>query len=231
MKTSILSKVIVGISLVASIIIPTSLNAQVDIPSINGIRDFDFGLACELTLKQGDKPSISITGDEHAISELYFRVSVDRLVIRTHKKHQHKDDVKIVLVVPDINELSLSGVVDLYTPSTLNFDNFRIEVSGVANIDIKVKTEKFVLLASGVLDAEISGETKEMKLDISGTGTLDAIDLTSSNCSIDISGLGSAEVNATENLDASVSGMGKIGYTGHPRVYAHTSGFGRIRKL
>ena len=231
MKTLICKRALTKVFLAVAIAAPMSLAAQIDIPNINGIRDFDFGLACELTLKQGDKPSLVITGDEDAISELYFRTSVDRLTIRTHQRHQHKEDVKITLTVPEINELAISGVVDLYTPNTLNFDRMRVEVSGVADLNMKIKAQQFTLYASGVLDADLSGETKDLKLDISGTGSLDATELNTTNCKVDISGMGTAEVNATENLDASVSGMGKIGYTGHPRVYAHTSGFGRIRKL
>jgi len=77
----------------------------------------------------------------------------------------------------------------------------------------------------------VEGEAKEFKLDLSGVTDIDASNLVSANCDVEISGMGSAEVNVTENLDASVSGMGKIAYTGHPRVHANTSGIGRIRRL
>ncbi len=230
MKTTILRKSIIGICLVASLIVSNKTFAQVSTPDIKGIKDFDLALACELTLKQGDIASINIEGDEDALSELYFKTFGDKLIIKTHKKHQHKDDVKITLVVPDLNELTISGVVDLITPKTVNFNKFNLEVSGVAYIQMSLKSEHFDLDASGVLKGEIIGEVRDMKLDISGMGTLDASELKSLNCEIDISGMGNAEINVSENLDASVSGMGKIAYSGHPRVHANTSGLGRIRK-
>lgn len=231
MKTSILSKCIAGLCLAASLSIPSYLAAQVNTPDIKGVSDFDLSIACELTLKQGDKPSLQITGDEDALSEIYFRSFGDQLVIKSHKRNQHKEDVQITLVVPDLNKLSLSGVVDLTTPTEVNFSNLRLDVSGVANIELNLKSQKFSLDASGVLKAKIIGETKDMKLEISGTGNLNASDFKSYSCDVNISGMGDAEINVSEELEAEVSGMGKIAYTGHPRVNANTSGFGRIRKL
>lgn len=231
MKTSIITRTIVGLCLATMLAFPSNLTAQVNVPDINGIKNFDLNLACEVTLIQGDKPSLNITGDEDALSEIYFKSFGDKLVIKTHLHHQHKDDVKITLTVPDINEFSISGVVDLVTPSTINFNNFSLEVSGVADLDMKIKSQKFNLDASGVLKGEIAGEAKEVKIDISGVGHLYASNLISTNCEVDISGMGDAEINVSEELEASVSGMGKISYAGHPRVNANTSGFGRIRKL
>jgi len=231
MKTSIVNKTIIVISLLALLSTPNNLFAQINVPDIKGIKDFDFSIACELTIVQGDNASIEITGDEDELSEIYFKTFGDELLIKTHKKHQHKEDIKVTLVVPNINELSLSGIVDVKTPNTLNFSNFSIEVSGVANIDLKIKSQKFQLDASGVLKGDVTGETTALNLDISGMVDLDASGLVSTNCEVDISGMGSAEVNVIENLDASVSGMGKIAYTGHPRVHANTSGIGRIKRL
>jgi hypothetical protein len=230
MKTSIITKTILGLC-IAAIFVPTNLLAQLNIPDIKGVKDFDISIACKLTIIQGDKPSLQITGDEDEISEIYFKSFGDELIIKSHKRHLHKDDVKITLVVTDINKLSISGAVDLYTPKTLNFEKFSMEVSGVADIDMSIKTQQLKLDASGVLRGEVVGEAKEMDLDISGVVDLDASNLISNNCEVDISGLGSADVNVIDNLNASVSGMGKISYAGHPRVHASTSGIGRIRRL
>jgi hypothetical protein len=231
MKTSIVTRIIIGLCLTVSLIIPQHLFAQVNVPDIKGVKDFAINIACELTVIQGDVPSLKFTGDEDDLNAIYFKSFGDQLTIKTHKNHQHKDDVKITLVVTDLSRLSIGGAVDLFTPGILNFSNFNLEVSGVANIDMKIKSQEFKLDASGVLKGEIVGEAKEMNLDISGLVDIDASNLVSTNCEVDISGMGSAEVNVTETLDASVSGMGKIEYAGHPRVHASTSGFGRIRRL
>jgi len=43
-----------------------------------------------------------------------------------------------------------------------------------------------------------------------------------------LSGLGSAEVNVTDELDASVSGVGSVEYHGRPNLRRHVSGLGDV---
>ncbi|RPH33306.1 MAG: DUF2807 domain-containing protein [Bacteroidales bacterium] len=221
--------VCLGIGL--SSILPSKLYAQISIPDITGVKEVSLNLACKVTLIQGDKPLLSITGDEDVLEDLKVSVRGDELIIRNNNHHQHKSDVSITITLPDLKEISLGGVVDITTPNQIKFDNLKVEVGGVANLDLNIKTKAFELDASGVLSGNIIGETKDLKIEISGVGKLDASEFKSENCDVDVSGIAKAVVYAVEQLDASVSGLGKISYVGRPIINRSCSGFGWISRL
>lgn len=211
--------------------LPISLHAQPKTTDITGITKVEFSLACEVTLLQGDKASLVINGDEDALEDVHVKVSGEKLEVYNKSHHQHKDDVEITITIPDLKKLSLSGVVDIKTPEMVRFDNLKVEVSGVAVIDFSIKSKALELEASGVLTAEITGETTNLIIEISGVGKLDASELQSENCEVEVSGVAKASVNVNEKLDASVSGMGRISYKGRPVINKSSSGFGTISRL
>ncbi len=230
MKTK-LSKIvaIIGVSLLT--LIAVNLSAQPTIPDITGVKSVDIDLACKVTLIQGDKASLNITGDKDELEDVHVKLRGDKLEIYNDNHHQHKDDVLITITLPELDELSLGGVVDIETPNQVKFSNIKVEVGGVANLDLNIKSNKFSLEASGVLSGEISGETKDLSMEISGVGKINASEFKSENCEVEVSGVAKASVYATEKLDASVSGMGRINYVGRPIINKSCSGFGSISSL
>lgn len=214
-----------------SSMLTSKLYAQVSVPDITGVKEISLHLACKVTLIQGDKAMLLITGDEDALEDVKVSMRGSELLIRNNSHHQHKSDVLITITVPDLKELSLGGVVDITTPSQISFENLRVDVGGVANLDLKIKARYFSLDASGVLSGDIAGETKDLKIEISGVGKLDASEFKAENCEIDVSGVAKASVYAVEVLDASVSGMGRITYLGRPVINKSSSGFGSISRL
>jgi len=230
MKTKLSKLVaIIGASLLTLVAI--NLSAQPTIPDITGVKSVDIDLACKVTLIQGDKASLNITGDKDELEDVHVKLRGDKLEIYNDSHNQHKDDVLITITLPELDELSLGGVVDIETPSQVKFSNIKVEVGGVANLDLNIKSTKFSLEASGVLSGEISGETKDLSMEISGVGKIDASEFKSENCEVEVSGVAKASVYATEKLDASVSGMGRINYAGRPIINKSCSGFGSISSL
>lgn len=230
MKKRTFIRIAVCLITLALLDLSTPLFAQKNNLDVSGVKRIELGLACKVTLVQADKPSIDITGDEDALEDVHTRLRGDRLEIYNNKHHQHKDDISIIISFPDLKELSLTGVVDIETPNQVKFDDLKIEASGVADLDINLKSTKLVIEASGVLSGEITGETKDVKIDISGVGRLDASEFKADNCEVEVSGIAKASVYAVERLDASVSGMGKISYQGRPIVNKSSSGFGSITR-
>jgi len=61
---------------------------------------------------------------------------------------------------------------------------------------------------------KLSGKADDCTINISGSGDYTARDLVTINTAIHVSGSGDASVNASQKIDASVSGSGDIRYTG-----------------
>jgi hypothetical protein len=231
MKKSLLFNSVVCTSLFLMILLTNNLIAQVNIPDITGTKDVEFDLACKITLIQGDKATLTITGDNDELEYVHVRMSGDRLRVYNDKHNQHKEDVLITITLPNLNELSIGGAADITTPKQVSFDNLEIEITGVADLDLKLKSKKLDLQASGVITGGIIGETADLKIDISGVGKLDASEFKSQNCEVEVSGVAKASVYAVERLDASVSGVGRISYQGRPIINRSSSGLGWISRL
>lgn len=231
MKNDLPITKLTGICLFFLMISSVSTQAQLKTPDITGTKEVVLKLACNLTLLQGDKASLVITGDKEALDEIHIKMLDDKLKIYNEEHHQHKSDVSVTITLPDLSKLSIEGPVEIKTPEILKYDDLSVDVSGVADFYLKLKSKVLRLNSSGVLSGEIQGETETLFIEISGVGKFNAADFRAKDCKVDVSGVGRVAVNVTDRLDASVSGMGKIRYTGNPRINTHSSGIGSIDKL
>ncbi|MFN8255276.1 MAG: head GIN domain-containing protein [Bacteroidales bacterium] len=231
MKSKFTTQMLKGILSVIVMVTYVGVLAQPKIPDITGVKDISVNLACKLTLLQGEKASLSIKGDNKDLENVEISLSGNRLKIFSDARNQHKTDISIIITVPDLENLSIGGAVDIFTPNILNFNNLEVEVSGVADFNLNLKSEIFKLEASGVISGNIKGSSKEFEIEISGVGKLDASEFKTVNCDAEVSGVAKISVNTSEKLTADVSGMGKIYYTGNPVVRANSSGVGKISKM
>lgn len=69
---------------------------------------------------------------------------------------------------------------------------------------------------SGSGGVKAAGIITQSKIQVSGSGTVNAEELISSKSKASVSGLGTVRIHVTEELDAKVSGSGNIYYTGNP---------------
>ena len=96
---------------------------------------------------------------------------------------------------------------------------------------MEIQTEKVFVNLTGAGIVILSGETDIQETHISGAGGLRAFNLESKTCIVNLSGLGGAEVTATDKLEATISGVGGIIYSGNPKlIERQISGFGKIKR-
>ena len=78
--------------------------------------------------------------------------------------------------------------------------------------------DKLDIELSGASNADLEGNTNELKADISGASKLEAVNLISKFAELDCSGAANAEVYVTEKLDADASGASHILCEGNPKT-------------
>ena len=149
------------------------------------------------------------------------------------------DDNLLPLIKTDVKD----GVLKIYNENSFSTKHklrVRISLSSLEGISTSgasdivasnVKSEEFDINASGAGNMQVSGETKTLKVDISGAGQIDAKDLRAQKVTITSSGAAQADVYASEELRANVSGAGNVTYYGNPKTVSEdTSGAGSISK-
>jgi hypothetical protein len=136
------------------------------------------------------------------------------------------------LYVKNISAVEVSGTSSIKSEDTLRGDNLIMEISGSGSMELILVATNLKADISGVGKMELKGKAQSLKADISGSGKLFASKLETQNTTIDISGTGIATVNATENLDASITGTGKVYYKGSPKnVTQNITGLGQLGPL
>ncbi len=118
------------------------------------------------------------------------------LVIDTRGKLDRARRLRVVVTVPRLDTLSISGTGTL-------------RVTGLAAESIDA-----TIAGTGAL--QLAGTARALKLAIPGTGEVRAKDLITSSTVIDVRGTAEASVHATRSVDVRLSGTGAIRVYGRP---------------
>jgi Putative auto-transporter adhesin, head GIN domain len=107
----------------------------------------------------------------------------------------------------------------------------RIHVQGGAAIDAsRLDSEKLSILIEGAAGGNLSGRVDDLTIEIKGAGWLSAGELKAKRAKVSVEGAGQVTVNASDELEADVSGAGIVWYIGAPKLKSNVEGIGWIKK-
>jgi hypothetical protein len=158
----------------------------------------------------------------------------DKLEVSTKKGYNLNptSKVKVYVTAPLYKKLDVSGACNIIGDGRLSQkEEIALEVSGAGDIRMDVNAPEVTARLSGSGNVNMSGETRQFKLRISGAGDAKCFDLRSERTNVDISGAGNAQVYASVELDAEVSGAGSVRYKGNAgKVNQQVSGAGSVKQ-
>lgn len=190
--------------------------------------------AIDVYVVQGALKPVRIEGDENLLSYIKVEQMGDKVEVSTKRGYNLRPTrkMKIYVTSPRFEKLDVSGACNIFSENKLSLDNpLSLEVSGAGDINVDVNAPRVEAEVSGSGNVNMKGETKVFELKISGAGEAKCYDLLTETTKVNISGAGSAEVFASVDLDANVSGAGSIKYKGNaPKISQHVSGAGSVKK-
>jgi hypothetical protein len=182
-----------------------------DVAALGAIEAIELSGSIELEFTAGAPGKLSLTGDENLLPLISTTVSQGKLVVSQTKKMEAKTPLLVTLSAPGLR---------------------RVDVTGAANVHATgIQGPTFAVGVTGAANAELSGQVDVLELTIDGAGSVRANDLHAKEARVDLSGVGSADVNATDKLKANVSGVGTVRYRGTPTVEKDVSGLGAVTPL
>lgn len=124
--------------------------------------------------------------------------------------------------------LSGSGSLNI---NSLETGKAALQVNGSGNIELAtLQAHSLAARLNGHGSLRVSGQTNNQKVNLMGSGRYEAEGLTSRAASVSATGSGSAVVQVSDSLDASVMGSGSISYIGSPTVSQRRVGSGKIQR-
>lgn len=200
---------------------------------LDAFNEIDASGMFKIFLVKGDEPNIRIETDENIHEYIGFSVKRNKLELEMESNHVYRPTRLHVFITTDkLDKINLSGATSLEADYTLASEELLLHVSGAGDIDLDVDVDKLMTKVSGAGSIGITGSADEHDVTLSGAASMKCVDLVTRITTIKLSGAGSADVFATEMLDANLSGVGSIRYAGEPdQTRISKTGIGSIKPV
>lgn len=217
--------------------VPGSGVIKSDKRDIASFTSIDLRYPAVVTIKQGEKDTVTVETDNNLLPQITTNVSGGVLVIDNNKpvwsqRVNPSDKVLITITVKDLQvvdfpsagEVSMEGIVS---------DSLKVLVTGAGSISMQeVDLGKLEVQLSGAGSINAAGKADKLTLTISGAGSFNGSDLKVNTANVGISGVGSASIWVVNDLTANISGVGSINYYGNPAsIQKNVSGLGKVNGM
>ncbi|MEO8711331.1 MAG: head GIN domain-containing protein [Parafilimonas sp.] len=188
----------------------------------------------DVEITQGNSSSIKIETDDNIQSYIITDVNGDELNIHTKEdvNLRPSNKIKLYITTDKLEGFRLSGSGNISTTNKLTGgDHLDLDISGSGTMHFDVNTPGIHSNISGTGDIYLTGETKDSKIEIAGSGNYHAEDLQAENATVKIAGSGDARLFAESRLDINIAGVGNVYYKGNASVTQNIAGSGKIKKI
>lgn len=224
MKTKIYTLTLITLSL-------TLLKAQTT--QNRDIKPFTKILAsggAKIYYTQSDTTSLRVKAGDSEIDFVETKVEDNTLYISA--KGNYKEGVKIYVFNNKLEDVSLSGAVNIESQNTIKSETLNISLTGASSGDLDVNTVKLSSIQSGASSLKLSGNTDNFSAESSGASSLKAYSLNSKSTAVLTTGASNARVFASEKLVANATGASSIKFKGDAKdVVAEASAASSISKI
>lgn len=203
--------------------------------NLTGVTRLQLDGVFNLTLTQSDQESIEVVGDESMIKKLLIDQDGDLLTLSTEEDLNNnflaRKELRINLNLKDLKELNYDGVGNVKTMGTFKVADVRLIGAGVGNLELDLDAQQIDANFDMVGNINLQGKANRAFFTNNGVGNLDASNLIVKNMEINSSGIGNVEVHCSGDLSLMVDGIGKVSYSGNPRIIKkEVSGIGKVEE-
>ena len=195
--------------------------------------DLDF--PCEVIIQKGSVQKIVIEGKEDMINDLEKRSTVSndtwKARIRSNCIFSSKD-AKLLITVPDLNELKIDGNAKVDTETGLDniSQSLKCTVDGNASLYLDIKMLKSLVLdIDGNAKADLKGQSERLDIIIDGNATNYGHEMQAKTTYINIDGNATVNTFTTESLNVIIDGSGTVCFKGSPVISSKINGIGRLK--
>lgn len=138
-----------------------------------------------------DKPSLTLCAQEHVLPMMDVFVRNGTLVVRSKPGNLVSTErIRVIATSPSVKLAKISGAGD-------------IELAGVTSPSLAVHIQ-------GSGDILVSGQVRDLSVDIVGSGDFEGMALAAQNARLNIAGSGDIRVKVSQDVEAQVRGSGDI---------------------
>ncbi|NOZ35884.1 MAG: DUF2807 domain-containing protein [Chlorobi bacterium] len=196
--------------------------------NLENFDKIEMAIDADVILIKGDVQKVKIEAQQNIIANIKTKVKSGKWIIEYGRNVGKHNPVTIYITLPAIPEIVLSGSGNISSDDTFDADTLILKIPGSGNIDIETNTKNVDISISGSGNIYLDGETTNQNISIFGSGNYKCFSFLSKKSDITISGSGTCEVYAQDNLFVEISGSGNVYYKGNPSINSMISGSGNI---
>jgi hypothetical protein len=176
-----------------------------------------------VTLTQSNTMVVGVTADDNLQQYVSTTVSNGMLTISTTANICGSANISITIGIGTLTSLVAGGKDGISSEGTITTDSLSFTYSGAetVNLDLSVTT----------LNTSVTGKATTHEISVSGSSTLNALDLQVSTFVTHTSGSGKYYVSVSETLTANTTGASVIEYQGNPTVTNNNKGSSKITQI
>jgi hypothetical protein len=205
---------------------------------LSGFHAIDVAGSFDVYITQGSSESVKVEAPTELMGHILTEVNNGVLKIYNKNDGFHWGDmfghkkIAIYVSIKDVDEVNLSGSGDAFFKEGLAANALKLHISGSGDITGKIDVKTLESSISGSGDMRLNGRAGSSSVDVVGSGDYTARSLVTQSTTVNVTGSGDAEVNASDRVDASVHGSGDVRYTGGAtHVNSNKTGSGDISRM
>ncbi len=202
------------IYLIASMLLISTINfAQEFTKTTREVTSFNsIKLECsaDIYVTQGNEISVVVETEAKNQDKVKTIVKANTLIIDIDAKFFKSKRLNVYVTVKDLSQVKNNGSGDFEFKTPLKTIDFLYTGNGSGDFEInKIITNKFIANINGSGDCEISGDIKEIYVELNGSGDVEAENINLINCNIIMNGSGDVELKGmSKNIKIKQTGSG-----------------------
>ena len=184
--------------------------------------------------RQDSASSVKVEADENLQQYIETMNEGNVLRIKTQEGYHLRSSkaIKVYVSSAAFKQFEASGACDVYSEGKItSSSDIDFQLSGSCDATMDVNAPKISVNMSGAGSIKLKGETKDFRVQGSGSTDIKSFELLAENVDLDLSGAGDAEVYASSKLTGSISGAADVRYKGNAQADIHTSGATSVKKI
>jgi hypothetical protein len=183
-------------------------------------------------LKQTNKQEVTVEALTEIFSATEIKVENGVLMINVERKPDNPnkslwakiDDIKLnptmklYVSMKNIDELQVNASGKIISENSLATNNLSLAVNGNGSMDVDIKGDILKAEVSGSGNLALRGYATSMDAMISGSGAINGYTCSIESAKIKLTGSGTAELNVSNAIDATVSGSGTVKHKGNTKT-------------
>ena len=203
------------ISLAAATLFALQAQAAEETRSVAPFSTISNSGPVNLHIEVGKAQSVRVSGSDELVSDLETDVVGNELRLHVRRDttsfNRNHDSLNVTITVPQLTAFTMGGAGET-TVTHMSGDSLEVRFGGAGSF-------------------KADGTVKSLVMHVGGVGSIDTRELHAETATVNVGGVGSVKVWASNELDASLGGVGSLTYYGDPKtVNTNGGGLGSISK-